>query len=64
MPAILATDNTSPFFKLLERMSERAVAFEKCTEQTAVARRVVGDLWEIGTMWAEPVGVRCVSFGS
>lgn len=29
----------------------------------AVARRAVGDLWEMGTMCAEPEGVRCVRFG-
>lgn len=36
---------------------------EKWTEQTATAVRLVVDLDEIGTMCAEPVGVRCVSFG-
>jgi len=33
------------------------------TEQTAMAVRDVDSLWEIGTMWAEPFCVRCVSFG-
>lgn len=41
-----------------------AVGFEKKTVQTAVARREVGDLWEMDTIWAVPVGVRWVSLGS
>ena len=48
---------------LLLRIRGRAVGFEKCSVQTAVARRVVGDLWEMATMCAEPEGVRCVSLG-
>jgi len=32
--------------------------------QTAVARRELGALWEMGTMCAVPEGVRWVSFGS
>lgn len=36
---------------------------EKWMLHVAVARRVVGDLWEMGTMCAEPEGVRCVRFG-
>lgn len=39
------------------------MGFEKYSAQTAVARRVVGDLWEMPTMCAEPEGVRCVSLG-
>lgn len=35
----------------------------KWTEQTAMAVRDVACLWEMGTMWAEPLGVRWVSFG-
>lgn len=39
------------------------MGFEKCSVQTAVARRVVGALWEMETICAVPEGVRCVSFG-
>jgi len=35
----------------------------KWTEQTAMAVRDVASLWEMGTMWAEPLWVRWVSFG-
>lgn len=39
------------------------MVLEKWSVQTAVARRVVGVLCEMGTMCAVPEGVRCVSFG-
>jgi hypothetical protein len=64
MPAILATPKTSPFFMALARMSGSAVLFEKWRVQTAMAVREVMGLEEMGTMCAEPVGVRWVSFGS
>ena len=48
---------------LVLRMRGRAVGFENCSVQTAVARRVVGDLWDMATMCAVPDGVRCVSLG-
>lgn len=34
----------------------------KWTEQTAMAVREVEHLWEMGTMWADPLWVRWVSF--
>jgi hypothetical protein len=40
------------------------MALEKCRVQAAMAVRWVEDLWEMGTMWAVPWGVRCVKFGS
>jgi hypothetical protein len=63
IPAIRATPRTSPFFSWLERIRGRAVGFEKRIEQMATAVRLVMALEDIGTMWAEPVGVRCVRFG-
>lgn len=36
----------------------------KWTEQIATAVREVEGLWEIGTMWAEPVWVMWVSWGA
>jgi hypothetical protein len=52
-----ATESTSPFLRELERIRGMAVGFEKCRVQRAVARRVVGDLWAMGTMCAVPWGV-------
>lgn len=36
---------------------------EKMRDWMAVALRDVGSLWDMETMWAAPVEVRCVSFG-
>ena len=40
-----------------------AVGFEKWMVHAATAVREVMDLEEMGTMCAEPVGVRCVNLG-
>ena len=64
MPAILATPNTSPFLSWLVRIRGRTAVLEKRIEQPAVAVREVMDLLEMGTIWAVPEGVRCVSLGS
>lgn len=47
----------------LLRIRGSAVAFEKWSVQTATALRVVGALWEMGTMWTWEVEVRWVSLG-
>jgi hypothetical protein len=41
-----------------------AVGFEKQMLQKATAVREVTDFEEMGTMWAEPEGVKWVSFGA
>lgn len=57
IPAIRATASTSPFLSWLARIRGIAVGVEKETLQTAVARREVGDLWEMDTIWALPAEV-------
>lgn len=49
---------------LLLLIRGRGVGFEKRTLQTAVAILVVICFSDMPTMWAEPEGERCVSFGS
>ena len=63
MPAIRATARTSPFLSAFVRISGRAVGFEKCSVQVAIAVRVVLDLCAMGTMWTWELGFRWVSVG-
>jgi len=61
MAAMRATAMASPFERVWEVRVVWAVGVEKRRVAVAVARRVVGVLWEMSTMWAAPVASRWVS---
>ena len=62
MPAIRATDRTSPLRIWFAAMSLGISGLEKLTVQVATAVRAVKGLWVVGIMCAVPDEVRCGNF--